>query len=92
MADHTPGPWEAAKIYVNKSDGSSDTHIATAATHDVSEVEACANARLIAAAPELLAAAKAFAENAVETADGNIVFGYRVLDRLRAAIAKAEGR
>lgn len=40
----------------------------------------------------LLAAGKAFADHAIETADGNIVFGSQALDRLRAAIAKTEAR
>ena len=57
-----------------------------------------ANARLIAAAPDLLAALKE-AENAladyiptIEKTGASLNYGHKVLARCRAAIAKAEGR
>jgi hypothetical protein len=106
-ATHTPGPWEAASIYINQSDGSSDTHIATASTYDVGEREACANARLIAAAPDLLEAVRAGGRysDALRRYQGHGVRGETIpgtddLERLfrdwhdkgHAALAKVEGR
>lgn len=67
MNKHTPGPWKFSrplKVGGFKSDGYQifdDTHgliaeIPTGTSHDLEEVQA--NARLIAAAPELLMALK----------------------------------
>jgi hypothetical protein len=57
-------------------------------------VEAEANARLVAAAPELLAVVKGFLE--VQAADAFYVVNgkefFMMLAHARAAIAKAEGR
>ena len=81
---HTPGPWKiipiedaARKVWdcVYYEDGNVDHHLAC--------VEGKANARLIAAAPELLEAAKAVAKWL-----GRDINDW---DSLRAAIAKAEG-
>jgi hypothetical protein len=83
-AKHTPGPWsiEAVKDYMRPHDTGIDSEIP----------ESIANARLIAAAPDLLEALRALAE---------CVEGYRQtgclgawdkpLGEARAAIAKAEG-
>ena len=59
MSDHTPGPWEAhfeEAIRVKNKDGTVAiaTNLHLHGRRDISEVEA--NARLIAAAPELLEA------------------------------------
>jgi hypothetical protein len=59
------------------------------------EARLCADARLIAAAPELLAACKALCENvdsgefSIKCLDGEWTTAN--LDRMREAIAKAEG-
>jgi len=97
---HTPGPWKVSGLDPSVVGPVRILILDTAPVPQQQAVariiertdQSIANAHLIAAAPELLDAAKAFAENAIETADGNIVFGYRALDLLRAAIAKAEGR
>lgn len=91
-ARHTPGPWATDDANDAPRDVMSHGGRGLVATAYVilrgGEEEcpiACANARLIAAAPELLEACK----NALEFSDG----GYRWLnDMLRAAISKAEGR
>lgn len=88
---HTPGPWEAEaeniyigpdRVYQQWGVIASNTGICTTGSRDVSE----ANARLIAAAPELLEALKrAVAHN--ESPNDYDWIGAAVL-----AIAKAEGR
>jgi hypothetical protein len=95
---HTPGPWTAGEGLGN-ADGSrrwevsacagplfgDDTEIIVVAEH-----VSAANARLIAAAPELLAAAKlALAHLRCEYADPVQVAAH---DALVKAVAQAEGR
>jgi len=101
-AKHTPGPW---KVYhpvrrdgVRKgivSDQGADIVIFGCEEDDAgvcggSDYEAEANARLIAAAPDLLAAARLglnFIENTESEMGEKLASG----DALRAAIAKARG-
>jgi hypothetical protein len=88
---HTPGPWES----VPPKGSLSHAHIKSATKPiafvcwNQSNDEADANARLIAAAPELLAAAKHYYK-----CHGNCGSPREqdAADRLRAAIAKAEGK
>jgi len=89
---HTPGPWEASQ-YSQWAISSDNGHIAKVygadGTHQTPE-QARANAHLIAAAPELLAAleaAKAYMEDPYP--DGDDLS--HVLTRAGAAIAKARG-
>lgn len=90
---HTPGPWELAY----ELDGDGDAVRVSRAGHNfdvalvyghggdaLSDHERNANARLVAAAPDLLSALRAV----VEIADRKTV----EFDAARAAIAKAEGR
>jgi hypothetical protein len=77
MSKHTPGPWEVEEMangFRIQNPYLVVTDIRWASGADRS------NARLIAAAPDLLAAAKAMFEK-----------GAHGFDMLRAAIAKAEG-
>jgi len=84
MAEHTPGPWT---IY----DQTDPHHIKIKGQYadiggaHVADILGEANARLIAAAPDLLAALKAFMH-----ADGHDDFEDE-WPAARAAIAKAEG-
>lgn len=88
---HTPGPWslEAVKDYLRHEDTGIDTE----------HPEAIANARLIAAAPDLLAEldlAERVIRHAVQESAGRvkaeIVGGWEFhAARIREAIAKAEG-
>ena len=92
MSKHTPGPWEVAYQDKNGQSVVKGEHIevATCWHHCVGSIEKemHANARLIAAAPELLEALKEI----VDAADGA---GWEQLDpsfkKARAAIAKATG-
>lgn len=93
---HTPGPWHVSTKRPLASDDSDEINriefyvfakkgnVATIPTDLLLHVnqDAEANARLIAAAPDLLAACK----GAVEDGDD-----YRAMKRIKAAIAKAEG-
>ena len=56
MTKHTPAPWTQAELAPTEIVANGDTMIATArdGLNGISREEAIANARLIAAAPELL--------------------------------------
>ncbi len=84
MSKHTPGPWEETygkKIYAN------GRVVAEVMTHEREhEDEDSANARLIAAAPEMLAAIQCALKDLGTGFDGMPSVGM-----CRAAIAKATG-
>jgi beta-xylosidase len=101
MSGHTPGPW--AQSHRESDDGWYRTQvypvadpnntIATCNWHSVRTeyghvTDRDANARLIAAAPELMEALRALADQVEEYELGNP----DALRNARAAIAKAEGR
>ena len=91
-AEHTPGPWIVK--YNDQHD-----HIFTQATphkrianvfggvfgNNEADLEHQANARLIAAAPDLLAALKRLCE----TKDEDLLFAYDAWEAARAAITRA---
>lgn len=85
-AQHTPGPWKADKWATGWTVSAPDSH------YSVCHLEGCnnadANARLIAAAPELLAACKMVVERVLESDQVTL----EELDQVKAAIAKAEGK
>lgn len=109
MAEHTPGPWEAvdcgnkAEWDVVKPDPAAiDCHWYVATCHDCADgVEAEHNARLIAAAPELLEAAESLlarlyqsllpSDEAAPHASLEWQDAKAKADALSAAIAKARG-
>jgi hypothetical protein len=87
MSGHTPGPWILDVDCSGWSIGPEGMTVAltcgVATDEDISEEEEKANARLIAAGPDLLKALKRVCSH-----------GYRTSpdwDNARAAIAKAEG-
>jgi len=101
MTEHTPGPWtiveygddEAPNLVIHKDSVTRVCFMATPGSHgDPARIEA--DARMIAAAPEMLAALKA----AIALADKNMGNGGRtpecqaVYDQCVAAITKAEGK
>jgi hypothetical protein len=91
---HTPGPWKATGLRVFSANDAWAGIVASALTTTSNYGTAKANARLIAAAPDILAALKAAV--AVLNAEG-IVYGdsdeepLDVLREAEAAIEKAEG-
>lgn len=90
---HTPGPWSSRVGYTNGEPVSYEIeagvgHIATVWMAVGSEAQDAANARLIAAAPEMLGLLGEVAEQADETGGINLQLGARIV----AIIAKAEGR
>ncbi len=101
-AKHTPGPWAYHNtptpfIYVNAG-GLPICQIYTSTAHGQSMGEQFANARLIAAAPELLEAAKLVLEwyEAEDNHSGTDFYQRMQMcrdseDAIRAAIAKATG-
>ncbi len=90
---HTPGPWRAERFISNQEKPYHLYIFAQAKTACVAFIDEQgedpeqgeANARLIAAAPDLLESAKRVAANATQDSAG-------ILNALLAAIAKAEGR
>ena len=93
-AQHTPGPW--AKIGASVANASTRKTIAVAVGCDGNSGEEEANARLIAAAPELLEALEAFLRAPSVGSGGpgssTIVVQDFNLRAARAAIAKATGQ
>lgn len=92
----TPGPWIVGGNYTIRTTKSSMDRICRTRNehykHDDKEDEA--NAYLIAAAPDMYEAGKEMAEAValLPANDGRILGLIPILCRLRAAIAKAEGR
>jgi hypothetical protein len=89
MPNHTPGPWVDDTYSII---GADDSLVAECGPYSNNHEEADANARLIASAPDLLAACKALADAAWDemshTATPNYV---KCCERARAAIRAAEG-
>ena len=90
---HTPGLWsinEWPQATTDIAIGAIGTPlIAKVPLRDVSINEQKANARLIAAAPDLLAVVEELEESADYWSEYDVPLG--IVDRLRAAIAKATG-
>ena len=98
MTDHTPGPWHVIEACYEAYRGSHsidsvDVRVAKVARNGVDDVEGEANARLIAAAPDLLEALYLLVVD-VRVAEVDKDGGMRFSERIRhaeAAIAKATG-
>lgn len=100
-AKHTPGPWTFEHVSQDvvdiKSDGPKWKAVATIKANklgagEVGADELSSNARLIAAAPDLLAACEKAADAFDALAEvNNLPSGWKrsVVDPIRAAIAKA---
>lgn len=89
MTTHTAGPWTASPDGLIHA-GKNRLHIAQAATIGMGHA-AAANARLIAAAPDLLAALRLILESE-ETHGDSVVCDFETLQSVaRAAVAKAIG-
>jgi hypothetical protein len=99
---HTPGPWgidadrgftpsgyEREPQIVTYASGTGSDEIAKVdpARHTIARAESLANARLLAAAPELLAACEEF----VRKVDCGEARSKRSYTQMKAAIAKARG-
>ena len=94
-ARHTPGPWHATAEYIrDENDGMIGEATNLWANVKTPIGERLANAQLMAAAPELLAALRALlATNSCREATYNSNVGLaEAVDVARAAIANAEGR
>jgi len=91
---YTPGPWkvvehtpESASVRIDE-----DCLISGAYLGGESDTLTVANARLIAAAPELLESAKDALESLKRLPNTEGAYRITVIQELQAAIAKAEGR
>jgi len=87
MAKHTPGPWKVITL-----DG--DTYINPDRDQDeyalIAKVSKPKNANVLAAAPELLEAAKSVCKHSRMTQNSMSIRLWRAVVQLRKAIAKAE--
>lgn len=88
MSNHAPAPWS---LYCNNKDEFvvRKMHPETKELCQIAKVNGYENARLIAAAPDLLAVCKELAESAAYWSEYNVPLG--IIDCLHAAIAKATG-
>ena len=92
MANHTPGPWyvkrNGVRSPVNSEDG---RHIAMINYNPMTIPDEMheANARLIAAAPEMLEVLIDLQESAQYWSEYDVPIG--IVDRLNAVISKAKG-
>jgi hypothetical protein len=94
-AQHTPGPWIVETVVNSPSDesiavrdGAHGLFIAMVEPHDMSHANAQANAAMIAAAPDMLVLLR----EALEYIDSEDCYNCGIAPKLRAVIAKAEGR
>jgi hypothetical protein len=89
---HTPGPWDTetkgSKHFIDGADGLTVAYLDRSGVRERAEIEA--NIRLIAAAPELLAALKDLLQITLSRGEKlGLDDGGPVLDKARATIAKA---
>ena len=91
---HTPGPWgidavPSSDVHYIRSVTDADGRAIAKVRHHLEQTmdEAITNARLIAAAPDMLAALRA-AHSDIQRIPGHTI---DMLGRIEAAIAKAEG-
>lgn len=94
-AQHTPGPWKDGppawfRGRMDETQGKRPINSDDPKAGVIANVYGEANARLIAAAPDLLAAAER-ALNFIENTEGEMSETLPSGDLLRAAIAKAKG-
>lgn len=93
-AKHRPGPWgifphgEYKRMYIETENSPGYSICCFPAGHDETDK---ANARLIAAAPELLEALKMYVDTTSQPPDKLMEHILNVLDLAEKAIAKAEG-
>lgn len=91
-ATYTPGPWARTGQQIHLPGFSESAPIARVALDPEFPARTVANATLIAAAPDLLAALEACALHLANTPNSKLVRGHsEVLSAAYAAIAKAKG-
>lgn len=90
MSAHTPGPWHVSDDIITGATDGVDVmrHVGGELECIAADLRSLADARLIAAAPDLLAALKQMISKA-ESLDESWVFD---LDAATAAVEKAEGK
>lgn len=89
---HTPGPWHVNKKYPTRVNGPEDAPgVLVDCGENVEYLEAITNARLIAAAPDLLAACEAVLAGLRYEKGRPVMAEFKMKDFLSNAIAKAKG-
>lgn len=98
MSAHTPGPWRVFPGHFPGIDANSDSvvlfgrHYEDCGIRGVNEEERLANANLIAAAPDMLAALRDALHTLEHSSGDEPGWAKGSIAVIRAAIAKAEGR
>ena len=90
MSAHTPGPWRKQDRYIMTVVGGREVLLAAADSMEFPGDQVLANARLIAAAPDLLAACQAIMDPHSYHGTGELWSNVR--NQVRAAVIKAEGK
>lgn len=94
IQEHTPGPWVIGQnrgpLFVAAMTDRNG-RIATIADNPTDQLIACANARLIAAAPELLCMLRRLLDEVMTSEEVFSKIAALTLEQSRAAIVKAEG-
>lgn len=92
MSKHTPGPW---RVVTNQTNLSLQVYGQTLALFECwrrsDEQTEIANTRLVASAPELLAALQLMVDRFQDTEGSYSAWEHEALEAARAAIAKATG-
>ncbi len=96
---HTPGPWEARRVNhkggtrwdIGRSEAGPSYTVAQTLKGRKVSTENDANARLIAASPDLFAALLGWIQYMEDPSEGGADTEEQLLDAMRLAIARAEG-
>jgi hypothetical protein len=97
-AKHTPGPWRADRVLVENTDDHMIVHVATWGGENIADCGTFAecnpaDARLIAAAPDMYGALVALVPLLAAVRDAECtVYVDDAADAIDAALARAEGR
>jgi hypothetical protein len=92
MSGYTKGPWKICYDgQIDSSDGKFICAFRWDSFREINESNNAANARLIAAAPDLLEALK-FALHRLEAVESPVFSVRHAIDKAKAAIAKAEAQ
>lgn len=93
-AAYTPGPWKPRRHIATSChdiDAADGLPVAFTSGYRIDEATEAANARVLAAAPDMLDLLREIEVPAVDVGGGDLRVNYDLMGRIRAAIAKATG-
>lgn len=92
ITKHTPGPWRLERVEFDAGKTTIYDQSGTALASTEGFINSIPNARLIAAAPELLVALKEALRFVKNNTEDFYMAGHRLIEQIEKAIAKAEGK